>query len=387
MKNIHQTPTHHDYSHQITQCQEQIFELSSKLQHFDQQAWQQINNTPSPVSVIPTSSISTSLTVDAELRDLKAQMKVLQHRIVGGGVKIGSKVFQSFEDIQLWVKAELPIRRYALFVNAVSILDFFSCLGCIDAENQVSALHNANKAGFTSIYESRVATSVQNIFPRLFGKGDSHQYLPAIRNPDKWDDGTDGLAYQITRGMTDVETQLSSAIDTILENYHEARTVASQCLFKSKRFVVDLCSFMTKDYFKWIARGHSKQEAWNMSSLCVCRVFEEIHLERVVARDIYDPNNLEFTTAKMLWATWKVHRVMETYLRHHFYEHPSISAVLARHLADNYIKHDTSQLATLAKDLKSLTVRVDKLDGKGDRLAGKQPKANKDKEKDIKEVS
>jgi len=372
LKNIRSPPSQQDYSQQISKCQEQIYELSTKLQTLDQQAWQQFTNVASPVSVTQTANTSSTSIMEAELRDLKAQMKVLQHRIVGGGVKIGSKVFQSFEDVQVWVKAELPIRRYGLFVDAVSILDFFSCLGHIDAENQVSTLHNANKAGFTSIYESRVATSVQNIFPRLFGKGESHQYLPAIRQPDKWDDGTEGLSYQITRGMTDVETQLNSAIDTILENYPEARSIASQCLFKAKRFVVDLCSFMSKDYFKWITGGHTKQDAWNMTSLCVRRVFEEIHSERVVARDIYDPNDLEFTTAKMLWATWKAHGVMETYLKHHFYEHPSISAVLARHLADNYVKHDSSQLSSLEKDLKSLTTRVDKLTTPKDKQPGKQ---------------
>jgi hypothetical protein len=170
----------------------------------------------------------------ASILDLKHQVKVLQHRIVGGGVKIGNNVFQSFEDVQVWVKAELPTRRYGLFVDAVSILDFFSFLGHIDAESQVSTLHNANKAGFTSIYKSRVAASVQNIFPKVFGKGDLPQYLPAIRHPDKWDDGSDGLMYQITKGMTDVETQLSSTIDTVLDGYQEARNLASQCLFKAK---------------------------------------------------------------------------------------------------------------------------------------------------------
>jgi hypothetical protein len=174
--------------------------------------------------------------------------------------------------------------------------------------------------------------------------------------------------YQITKGMTDVETQLSSTIDTVLDGYLEARNLASQCLFKAKRFVIDLCTFMSQDYFKWKARGHNKQDAWNMTSLCVRRIFEEIHSERVVARDIYDPNNLEFTTAKMLWATWKAHSVMEQYLKHHFYEHPSISAVLARHLADNYVKPDTNpsaQITTLEKAVKSLNTRIDKLDPKG----------------------
>ncbi len=85
----------------------------------------------------------------------------------------------------------------------------------------------------------------------------------------------------------------------------------------------------------------------------------------MVARDIYDLNDLEFTSAKMLWATWKAHGVMEQYLRHHFYEHPSISAVLAQHLADNYVKHDdshSSQITALEKAVKSLSTRLDKLE-------------------------
>jgi hypothetical protein len=136
---------------------------------------------------------------------------------------------------------------------------------------------------------------------------------------------------------------------------------------------------MSKDYFKWVARGHSKQEAWNMTSLCVRRVFEDIHSERVIARDIYDPNDLEFTTAKMLRATWKAHGVMEQYLRHHFYEHPSISVVLARHLADNHVKPDSTQLKTLEKLVTSMSTRIDKLEGKlGKNLKGKQPKDKDD---------
>jgi len=355
---------------ELQEVKSQVVALQQKFSQADQDAWTQIASSVLPTSShIPPPVPSSTSSLEATLLDLKHQVKVLQHRIVGGGIKIGNKVFQSFEDVQIWVKAELPTRRYGLFVDAVSILDFFSFLGHIDAESQVSTLHNANKAGFTSIYESRVATSVQNIFPKVFGKGDSHQYLPAVRHPDKWDDGSDGLMYQITKGMTDVETQLSSTIDTVLDGYHEARTLASQCLFKAKRFVIDLCTFMSQDYFKWKARGHSKQDAWNMTSLCVRRIFEEIHSERVVARDIYDPNNLEFTTAKMLWATWKAHSVMEQYLKHHFYEHPSISAVLARHLADNYVKPESTssgQLATLEKAIKGLTARVDKLDPKED---------------------
>ena len=72
---------------------------------------------------------------------------------------------------------------------------------------------------------------------------------------------------------------------------------------------------------------------------------------------MYDQKDPDFTTAKFLWATWKAHAVMARYLRHQFYEHPAISAVLARHLADNYVKLDDShgnKLKSLEKRIKSL---------------------------------
>jgi hypothetical protein len=56
--------------------------------------------------------------------------------------------------------------------------------------------------------------------------------------------------------------------------------------------------------------------------------------------------------------------VLEQYLKHHFYEHPSISAVLARHLADIYIKPEaspTAQITALDKLVKSISSQVDKL--------------------------
>lgn len=55
---------------------------------------------------------------------------------------------------------------------------------------------------------------------------------------------------------------------------------------------------------------------------------------------------------------------MDRYLRHQFYEHPSISAVLARHLADNYVKPDDShgtKIKTLETTLKQLQSKVDAL--------------------------
>jgi hypothetical protein len=62
-----------------------------------------------------------------------------------------------------------------------------------------------------------------------------------------------------------------------------------------------------------------------MTAVSIRHIFEETHSERVVARDIYDVKDSIFSAAKFLWA----HQVMECYIKHQFYEHPSIAAVLA----------------------------------------------------------
>jgi len=139
----------------------------------------------------------------------------------------------------------------------------------------------------------------------------------------------------------------------------------------SQALALELAQFITTDYQKWRHRGHATRDAWKMTSVCVRRIFEELYSERVVARDVYDQKDPDFTTAKYLWATWKAHAVMEKYLRHQFYEHLAISAVLARHLADNYVKPDDSQgtkLKSLEAQVKALETAHKALQSKYDSL-------------------
>jgi hypothetical protein len=119
------------------------------------------------------------------------------------------------------VVSDLPTRHYGLFVDAVSLLDFFTSIGHVEAEKTFSSFYNQSKSGFASKYEARVAASLQNLFPMVFGKSDASgldasDCLPAVTNPEKWDNGATGLRYQISWSMGDVEYQLESTIDSVL---------------------------------------------------------------------------------------------------------------------------------------------------------------------------
>jgi len=291
--------------------------------------------------------------------------------------------FKSFEDVKVCVRTHLPNRRYGLFVDGVSLLDFFLAANHTDMEKTFTAFHNQQKTGFASMYE----------------------FLPALPDANRWDSGTTGLRYQIDKSLVDITVQVESAIDTILLDSLEVHQIAMECLIDSKRFVAKLCHFISQDYSKWLHRGHSSKEAWKITSVCVRRVFESLHSERIVARDILDHTDPDFCTTKYLWATWKAHTIMSSYLKSRFYEHQSITAIISRHLADNFVKHDdkvgprltalekavektskgTQQLETLIKDLDKQVSALDKsvkaLQTKVDRLEHRQNSTNRQEPK------
>lgn len=389
LMNVHQSSP----SVSMIDIDQRLAKLSQAIEDLQDKQWQS-TLTPNTSG----SNVQSSSQLEADMRDIKAQLQTLQLRIVGNGVQIGGMVFQCFEDVKTWVSAKFQIKRYGLFVDGVSLLDFFSFVSHTDTEKSMSAFYNQVKSGFASMYEARVAASTQNLFPMIFGRSqaggmDDSQFLPALHDPDKWDNGITGLRYQISRGMSDVEIQLESTIDSVLKDYPEPRQIAKECLYKSKRFVMDLCSFITQDFQKWQHRGHSTKDSWRMTSVCVRRVFEEIHSQRVVARDILDVQDGDFSCAKFLWATWKAHETMALYVRHQFYEHPSIAAVLARHLADNHVKPDeavSSKVGALDKAIKNINARLDSVQCIADRV-DKEVKATtqniKDLSKEVKDLN
>jgi hypothetical protein len=204
---------------------------------------------------------------------------------------------------------------------------------------------------------------------------DDSEFLPAITDPDKWDNGVTGIKHQIGRSMGDVEYQLETAIDSAFRDHPDTRQIARDCLYGAKRFVTDLCVFMTDDYNRWKRQGHTKKDGWRITSVCVRRVFEEMHSVRVVARDVRDTTDVNYTAAKILWAIFKSQEIMRAYVKHQFAEHPSVNAVISRHLAANYIKPEEdagAKIALLESKLKAITVRLDRMESKGSPEGGKK---------------
>jgi hypothetical protein len=269
-----------------------------------------------------------------------------------------------------------------LFVDGHSFLEFFSLSGHIDTESGTAAFSHSQKAGFSTYIEAQLAISFKNLFPIVFGKGgssniDDSECLPAISSGDKWNNGSTGVHHQLMRNMNDVSYQLDSSIKKVLKEYPEARQLAIDCVTASKRFVIDLISFMSQEYSTWQQRGFSKKDAWQIVSQIVRCIFEDLQSSRISARNAQDFDDTDFTTASFIYATLKCHDVMEVYVKHQFHSHPHVSSVITRHLAANFIKPDASQEAkhsTLEAKVKALSTKVDSHESKNKLMVEKVKK-------------
>jgi hypothetical protein len=183
------------------------------------------------------------------------------------------------------------------------------------------------------------------------------------------------MHHQLLRNMNDVSYQIDSTIKKVLHDHLEARQLAIDCVTASKRFAIDLITFMSQEYATWQQRGFSKKDAWRIVCQIVRRIFEDLQSARISARNIQDFEDMDFTTASFLYATLKCHEVMETYVKHQFHAHLHVSSVITRHLAANFVKPDQSQeskIDALENKVNTIFTKLDSHTSKIDVLINKE---------------
>jgi hypothetical protein len=89
---------------------------------------------------------------DARVRALEHAIKSLEKRIVGDGIRLGRFLFQSQEDLRIWITAHLANHRFGLFLDGVSIFDFLA-QAHTDSQDNMAHLCNSQKNGFETVYE------------------------------------------------------------------------------------------------------------------------------------------------------------------------------------------------------------------------------------------
>jgi hypothetical protein len=252
---------------------------------------------------------------DACLRTLEHTVKSLEKRIVGDGICIKNFLFQSKEDMQIWLKTNLPNNRFGLFLDAVSIFNFLAQSHTDDQAN-MSHLYASQKSGFDTTYESTVLSFMKNLFPNIIEKGgadglDTSKLLPGLSDADKWiSNGVTGLQMPVEWESPNVDDEFQSVISSTFEDFPEARDLVLELLYRSKKFALDLCHFIQRDFDFWKHKGYSKKEFWELTCLSVQQILEDIQVVRIIGHNSRDLKNPDNTATAVIWATLKAHTVM-----------------------------------------------------------------------------
>lgn len=329
------------------------------------------------IPITPSSSLDLDSTI--RLNTLEEKLKCLESRVVGDGVTIGRFVFQSLDDVRIWCSTNLKSQRFGLFMDGVPIFEFLA-QDHADASEVLTNLYNSQKNQFSNMYDSKVITLCQNLFPTIIGKYsavglDTSRTLPGLSTHNKWDNnGVTGLRFQIAREIINVDMQISNVIMVAFRDSPEAAELAKELLYRSKKFVNDLSNFIFQDFAFWRVKAYDTKGSWELTCCSVRRLYEDIHQVRIIARDVRDLDDLISTSSLILWATLCTHVIMEDYTHRNFYEHPSISAVIARHLAANHIKPDDSietRMHKLEEKVAEQKRRIDSIESRLSRVEQK----------------
>ena len=324
-------------------------------------------------SSVPTDSAdvlkSEEAMHDDKICKLQEDIRTLMARTSGDGFKLRNFNFQSMEELRVWIKEHVTGHRFGLFVDGVSIWEYYRH-GHFSMPEVLASMRDTTRVGFATVQEARVATSFENVLPAVLGKGtDASKSLPGLPNVKAWDagDGNNGLRFLLNDYNTNVYTQLADQIQNAFDDFTSpARSLALECLQRSIQFVNEISNYMTRFHAELISSGSfSPDQCWQLVCRCVKRCFQDMGSTRVIAKDGRLVNDPLGTATTYIWGTLRTHSIMQEYLKYNFEDHPAFASVITRFVTNNNyqssLKGLTDRLEKQEKGLSALSKRVDTL--------------------------
>ncbi len=271
-----------------------------------------------------------------ELATLKLQMKLLEARLPTNNLlKLGGAMFQSRADVAVFVESKMPTNSFSMFHDVITLMERLSG-NYVERKNVINEWYQATKVELGE-HEARHVASFKITYPTVFGyvkegSTNARHHLPAVKSFKDWNsfDAESGIKSFIMNGMEDLKLQLYQDISTFFgDQFYDARVLANDMHSKSQVFVAELSNWMDVFYQELLTTSEaSEDEAWELVSACVKKVFEELRRVRASAANAMSEVDATTKCSTIMWAVIQAHRVMKHFLDMRFRNHPSITPVI-----------------------------------------------------------
>jgi hypothetical protein len=291
------------------------------------------------------------------------EVSVLRARAAGQAVRMGGFIFNSYEELKLFVEEHVPRGNFGLFVDAVSLLHSIDA-SYVDPDRAVATEAARLKAQYDSQLEMKIASSFRTSYPAVMFRDSSSSTSsaavaegslgPGMATIDKWDarDGVSGTKFVIQNGVRRLQDSIPFEIREYLMG--RAAELAKECFTNSSTFVHHLNTFVDTFYMEMSnAAGFSKKEAWDLVTAVLIKIFSDLRDARALAQESREPSGF-------IWATLQAHMTMQRLIKHEFKRDPGLNAILVQFILK---KKQTDSMAMLGgvnvKSLETLVKRVE----------------------------
>jgi hypothetical protein len=198
-------------------------------------------------------SSSSDTDIRSEVAQLKNLIKAVDLKIPKfSTMQLGGKLYQSKNDVELFVASSMPSNAFHHFHDAVTILESLSS-SFTERKDVLAEMYQSAKVG-VSAQEAKHIASFKTTLPYVFGakseNATSKHKLPGVKSFDEWTvfDQDSGVMNFILKSMEDFKIQALEDINAELDmgTYPDANKLASEMYMASHYFICQMCTFITE---------------------------------------------------------------------------------------------------------------------------------------------
>jgi hypothetical protein len=341
--------------------------------------WPSINASSSP-------SQDDRGTETAQLfKQLVADVALLKATVKDDSVKFGGLGLRSIQDCQGWIHTHFDCYRYGLMMDPLLLLDRICGNDDIGTKsNKFKTWESRSKLKITTGAEESALHAISVKRPQLFHVGKTAMVsernkskLNQLANFAAWKSGGEGVRNYIVKQMNSLYSTLTHEIAYALGSdvrFSKADALAIRCLNDSITFLTQLMNFVDMSYERLlIISRFTPEQAWSLTTQILDRICEELYSPKEGVSGAMTIEEPESVCCHILWATFKTHDIMATYIDTNFENHPVVSAEYVKFLATN---SGSEKVEKLESQVSGMTEKLGKAVDESKKAAAKSDVAS-----------
>jgi hypothetical protein len=184
--------------------------------------------------------------------------------------------------------------------------------------------------------------------------------LNLLANHKDWKSGGEGIENFIINKMNVLYSSISADIANELGNdpeSMEAHFIATKCLTATVTFITQLIATVNSIYERLFTFSKfTTEQAWSLTTQVLDRVMADLYVPKDGVIESLATGSPISTCGHILWACFRTHEVMTTYVDHQFENHPAILTEYVKFLATNSGSEKLAKLATIVEGVQAKAI-------------------------------